>query len=148
VPSFVYVVLALIGGAGLATQAAVNARLSLATGHPVTAATISFGIGFAFLLIGLFAFRVPVPAASALASMPIWGWVGGALGATYVALAILVVPKIGTAAAVALVVAGQMAASLALDHVGAFGLAEHGINIWRIVGALLLTAGVVLIRAY
>jgi len=141
-----YIALALVAGACLATQVAVNARLSMATAHPITAAAISFGIGFVCLLVGAIAFRAPAPTASSLAAMPIWGWVGGALGATYVALAILTLPQLGTAAVVALVVAGQMAASLLLDQFGAFGLPEHGLNFWRILGAILLTAGVVLIR--
>lgn len=147
-PTAFYILLALVGGACLATQAALNARLSLATAHPLTAAAISFGVGLACLLAALLAFRPPAPTASALSAMPIWAWAGGALGAIYVAFAILTVPKLGTAAVVAFVVAGQMAASLLLDHYGAFGLAEHGINLWRVLGAILLTAGVVLIRAY
>lgn len=147
-PAYVYIVLALVGGACLATQSAVNARLSIATAHPITAAAVSFGVGFLCLLVGIFAFRAPAPAAAALAAMPTWAWMGGILGAVYVALAILTVPKLGIATVVACIVAGQMVASLLLDHFGAFGLAEHGINIWRILGAILLTAGVVLIRAY
>lgn len=147
-PPYVYIVLALVGGACLATQSAVNARLSLAAAHPVTAAAISFGIGFLCLIVGTLVFRAPVPAAAALEAMPKWGWIGGLLGAVYVALAILAVPKLGTAAVVACIVAGQMFASLLLDHFGAFGLPEHGINLWRILGAVLLTAGVVLIRVH
>lgn len=147
-PALVYIALALVGGACLATQSAVNARLSIATAHPITAAAISFGVGFLCLMVGVLAFRAPIPATDALAAMPKWGWIGGMLGAVYVALAILTVPRLGTAAVVACVVAGQMVASLLLDHFGAFGLAEHGVNVWRVLGAVLLTAGVVLIRLH
>ena len=144
----IYIVLALVAGAALAVQAAINARLSLATGHPLTAGVISFAVGLLCLLAGVVVLRIRIPAMNALGALPAWAWAGGVLGAVYIALAILVVPKLGTAALVAFVVAGQMAASLALDHFGAFGLAEQSINLWRILCALLLTAGVVLIITF
>ena len=144
----VYVVLALVAGAALAVQAAINGRLSQATGNAVTAGVISFGVGLACLLAGMVVLRIRIPAASTLGALPVWVWCGGAFGAVYVALAILAVPKLGTAALIAFLVAGQMAASLALDHFGAFGLAEQSINVWRVLGAVLLTAGVVLIRTF
>jgi len=35
-----------------------------------------------------------------------------------------------------------------LDHVGGFGLAAHGITLWRVVGAAALVVGVILIRFF
>lgn len=147
-PSVVFVVAALVAGAALAVQAAINGRLSLATGHPVTAGIISFLVGLACLLVGIVVFRIPLPRLGALGSLPVWGYAGGSLGAVYVALTILAVPRLGTAATVAFLVAGQMAASLVLDQLGVFGLPEHPINLWRVLGACLLTAGVVLMRVF
>ena len=47
-----------------------------------------------------------------------------------------------------LVVAGQMLVSLAFDHFGLLGVEEKPVNIPRILGALLVAAGVVLIRRF
>jgi bacterial/archaeal transporter family-2 protein len=47
---------------------------------------------------------------------------------------------------VALVIAGQLASSLLFDHLGWFGLPVHALDLRRALGALLLAAGVVLIR--
>jgi bacterial/archaeal transporter family-2 protein len=47
---------------------------------------------------------------------------------------------------VALLVAGQMLASLAFDHYGMLGLAQRPADVTRIIGAVLLVAGVVMIR--
>ncbi len=58
------------------------------------------------------------------------------------------IPKLGAATLVALVVAGQMLTSLALAHLGAFALQEQALTVWRACGALLLIAGVVLIRVF
>jgi bacterial/archaeal transporter family-2 protein len=46
----------------------------------------------------------------------------------------------------ALVIAGQVLAAVTLDHFGAFGLTPHPIGAARLAGAVLLIAGVVLIR--
>ena len=39
-----------------------------------------------------------------------------------------------------------MLASVAFDHCGALGLSEHPLDMPRLIGAVLLVAGVVLIR--
>jgi bacterial/archaeal transporter family-2 protein len=44
------------------------------------------------------------------------------------------------------VIAGQVLAAVTLDHFGAFGLTPHPIGAARLAGAVLLIAGVVLIR--
>ena len=41
---------------------------------------------------------------------------------------------------------GQVLAAVTLDHFGAFGLTPHPISTARLAGAVLLIAGVVLIR--
>ena len=59
---------------------------------------------------------------------------------------IVLLPSLGATTLIALVVAGQMAAAITLDHFGAFGLVQHPISISRLVGAALLIAGVILIK--
>jgi len=61
-------------------------------------------------------------------------------------LAILLLPRLGTAALIALFVLGQMIASLAFDQFGWFGAPKHPVDALRVLGAVLLVAGVVLIR--
>jgi transporter family-2 protein len=67
-------------------------------------------------------------------------------GAIFIALGILLVPKIGAATFIALLVAGQMLASVAFDHFGLLGLAQRPVDLPRIIGVALLIAGVLLIR--
>ena len=59
---------------------------------------------------------------------------------------ILLVPKLGAATFIALLVAGQMLASVTLDHFGWIGLAQRPLDLPRAMGVLLLIGGVVLIR--
>ena len=72
-------------------------------------------------------------------------WLGGLLGATYVAVAALLARGLVRPRSLALIVGGQLLMSLVLDHYGWVGFETHAINGWRVVGALLLIAGVVLI---
>jgi transporter family-2 protein len=55
-------------------------------------------------------------------------------------------PKIGVASLITIGIAGQIAMALLLDHLGALGLAREPINFGRIAGALLVIAGVVLVK--
>lgn len=78
--------------------------------------------------------------------IPLWAWSGGLFGAIFIGLALLVVPQLGAAAIIALLVAGQMLASLAIDHFGLLGLVQRCVDLPRLLGVMLLIGGVVLIR--
>lgn len=68
-------------------------------------------------------------------------WSGGLFGAIYIAISIVLVPRIGTMSFVALLVAGQMLCFLIFDHYGLFGVPEHPIDMGRMLRAVLLVAG-------
>jgi bacterial/archaeal transporter family-2 protein len=55
-------------------------------------------------------------------------------------------PSLGAATLIALVVAGQMLTTITFDHFGLFGLTPHPVSLSRLAGAALLIAGVILIR--
>lgn len=136
----------LVGGVFLSSQAPINAALARSLGDPLLAACISFGVGFLVLAI-ISAFRGALPSGSAIASAPWWSWLGGFLGAFYVAVVIWGVPQIGVVSTVAALVFGQVAAALVLDAVGAFGLPVQAITWQRLVAAGLILGGLVLSRA-
>ena len=73
-------------------------------------------------------------------------WIGGLYGATSVAVAAYAAPRIGLVSLITIGVAGQIAMALWLDHWGALGLPREPINLGRILGALLVVAGVVIVR--
>lgn len=140
------ILVAILVGVVLPVQSGVNAQLRIGVGHPLLAAFISFAVG-AIALLGLnLALRVPLPAAGAAARLPWWQWTGGLLGATYIFLAIYLAPRVGAAALVASIVAGQMVTSLLLDHFGLVGYPQQPLTATRAVGALLVIGGVLLIQ--
>ena len=143
-----FILMALVAGISVPTQAGINAQLGLWTKSPVIAATISFAVGTVTLVIYTFATRIPLPAVATIGSHPWWVWIGGALGAFFVTATIILVPKLGATTMVTTVLAGQMVASLALDHFGWLGYPLHPISLGRIAGVVLVCAGVWLIKSF
>ena len=145
---WVYVVFALAAGAMLPFQAGINAELSGWLGSPVRAALVSFLVGtLALLALTLVAFR-GWPGAAKLADAPWWVWLGGFLGAFYVAGSIVVAPKLGAVTLLAMVLAGQALASLVVDHFGWVGFDERPLTPGRLAGIALLAVGVALVRIF
>lgn len=136
---------AVLIGAVLPLQGLVNARLGTHIGGPVAAAFVSFLVGTAMLGLYLLATRTPVTLQGSL-KLPPWIWAGGVFGALYVACFTLLVPRIGAAAMICLAVLGQVSASLLLDQFGVLQ-APKPVDGLRLLGALLVLAGVVLVVA-
>lgn len=145
---FLYLFLALGAGLLMPVQAGVNAQLSEHVGGSLTAALISFVIGTTALLAVSFLLRLPMPGIAAAASIPLWKWCGGFLGALFVTATIFLAPKLGAVTLLALLVSGQMVASLILDHFGWLGYPIHSVSMPRVMGVLFLLAGVILIQKF
>ncbi len=135
-----WLIVALLAGAVLPVQAAVNARLGDALGGPLWGAFVSFCVGTVALGLVLAARR----SAPTLAGVPAWAWFGGLLGAFYVAGVTSAVPRLGGAVLVGLVVAGQIAAALAVDASGLLPV-QRAVGWQGLAGALLIVAGVVVV---
>lgn len=138
--------LALAAGVSVVVQQVLNANLRGALNSAVWSGFMSYFIGVLCMVALAVALREPVPSAVVAARIPWWAWSGGLFGAIFIGLAIILVPQLGAATFLALLVTGQMLASIALDHFGLFGLVQRSVDLPRLIGVLLLIAGVVLIR--
>ena len=145
---YVLILLALLAGFVIPTQAGINAQLSLWTRSPVLASTISFAVGTVVLVVYSLIARIPLPPLATAGVQPWWVWIGGALGAYFVAATIFIAPKLGATTMVALLLAGQMVASLTLDHFGILGYPVHPASIGRIIGIVMIAGGVILVRIF
>jgi transporter family-2 protein len=139
-------VLAFAAGVSFVFQQAVNSNLRMEIGSPWWAGFVSYLAGTVVMLGVAFALREPLPMAVTVARSHAMSWTGGVFGAIYIAISILLVPRLGAATVIALLVAGQMIGSLAFDHFGLFGLPVHHITAPRALGAGLLLAGAILVR--
>ncbi|MEL1265376.1 DMT family transporter [Pseudoxanthomonas putridarboris] len=135
--------LAFFIGILLPLQALINASLGRQTFGPLFASLASFTVGTLVLLVWWLAAR-PVFVPAALAKVPWWAWTGGVIGALFVASATLLVPRLGAAALICLVVAGQLIGSVMLDHFGVLH-ARQPVDATRIAGLLLVVAGALLV---
>jgi transporter family-2 protein len=133
-------------GVSFVMQQAVNADLRASIGSAAWAGFVSYLGGTVCMLVLAMVLRDAVPAIADIHRSHWWAWTGGFFGAVYIAISIFLVPRLGAAFFVALLVAGQMLGSVAFDHFGALGLPEHPLDIHRLIGAVLLIAGVVLVR--
>jgi len=138
-------VIAVVIGAGLSVQVGLNSQVRHHLGEPALAALGNFLVGTVAILIYLVLMRVNWPTTGALRAVPPVNWLGGLFGAAYVAASALLAPRLGSAPLLALLIGGQLLMSLLLDHYGWIGFTAHEVNTWRVVGAVLLVAGVVLI---
>jgi transporter family-2 protein len=143
-----YVILALVGGAGVVVQVGVNSALRRYAGQPVWATLVSFIVGTGTIAVAFLATRQPWPGRALFVGAPWWIWVGGLLGASYVFSSVIAGPRLGAAAYLACVIVGQLLASILIDHFGWVGFPVHSASPGRIIGALLLLAGVGLVLRY
>lgn len=144
-PALLPTLLVLLAGGMIALQAPTNALLGKAGGSPVLAALISFAVGTA-ALVAVWLATGRRPDSGSLAGLPWYAWIGGVYGAIYVGVAAYAAPRIGLASLITIGIAGQIAMALWLDHIGALGLPREPISLIRVGGALLVAAGVLLVR--
>lgn len=144
-----FILLALIAGLTIPTQAGINAQLSAQWARsPILAATVSFFVGTVGLMVYVLLTRIPLPPIADLGRSPWWLWCGGLLGAFFVSATIFLAPKLGATTMTALILAGQMSAALYLDHFGFLGYPEHAVSPGRIAGVLLIAGGVAMVRIF
>ena len=143
-----YLLFGFLAGAMLPIQFGINAQLAAWVESPLRATLVSFAVGTAALFVVMLAAYRDWPAAERIGGAPWWVWAGGLLGAFYVLGSVVSAPRLGAATLVAVILAGQAFASLAVDHFGWVGFEENPITPGRIAGIALVAVGVVLVRVF
>jgi bacterial/archaeal transporter family-2 protein len=138
--------LAVTAGLSFVFQQAVNANLRGEIASVWWAGFVSYLGGALVMILLSLLLREPFPSGELLRKTQWLSWTGGIFGAAYIAISILLLPRLGAATLIALIVAGQMMGSLAFDHFGLLGVPVHPANSLRLMGAALLILGVVLVR--
>lgn len=145
--TYLFILFAFIAGIVLPVQASINAQLKNYVGTPLIASTISFLVGLLALLIGTL-IHGTWNLGKNLTSAPWWIWTGGLLGAFYVLATIVLIPRLGAATTVACVLAGQVVVSIIIDHFGLLQVTINQISIPRLIGAVLIIVGVILVQKF
>jgi transporter family-2 protein len=136
--------LAVVVGAGLTLQIGMNAVLGRTLGSPLWGAVVNFCVGLVALVACVLLFGVRMTPGS-VAHVPGWAWFAGLLGAAYVAAATLLGPRLGAMVLLVLMLAGQLAAALLVDHFGVMGFPRSEVTPVRLLGAALVVVGALLV---
>ncbi|MEW6644214.1 MAG: DMT family transporter [Pseudomonadota bacterium] len=144
--NIVFYLLVVGAGVSVTLQQVLNTNLRAELGSPWWAGFVSYLVGTVTMLAVVIASGQPWLSASMVTRTSWISWTGGIFGAIFIGTAIVMVPRLGAATVLALIVVGQMIGSLAFDHFGILGVPQHSASPVRLAGAALLVLGVVLIR--
>ncbi|QSN64201.1 MULTISPECIES: DMT family transporter [unclassified Caballeronia] len=138
----------IVGGVLQAAGAPINGELKAALVNPWLASSVSFLL-VTFLAIALFCIQpTPLPTLDALRGMKWWAPLGGIVGAVAVFAGLTLVQKVGVGTLNGLTICANLVASVAIDHFGWIGVAEHPLSGLRALGTVLMIAGVALVMRF
>ncbi len=137
-----YIALVVFAGCVVALQPPINAALSRTVGL-LESGLVSFAIGTGFLAVTVLlmgrgnVFRV--------VETPVWQWAGGVLGAFMVVSTTLAAPRIGVLTTLVAMIFGNLLMAAVIDHNGWFGLNAIPFDWRRMLGLVLVLAGIALV---
>jgi transporter family-2 protein len=141
---FGFVIVAVFIGTLMPLQAGLNAELTRTLKHPFLGAFLSLSIG-AILVSILVLLNGGLQELKRLPETPPHLFLGGILGALFVGSSLFLIPRMGATAMVGAFITGQLLGSVLIDHYGFLGLTPHPLNFSRLIGVLLLFAGLLLV---
>jgi transporter family-2 protein len=142
------VLIMVVAGFFISIQGPINARLRLAVDSPVLSAAISFLSGGLVLLciMGTGAFGGTGTGLRGMQSAPLWAYLGGVLGISFVLGSIVAVPRVGVVVVICAAILGQMVGSYLADTLGWFGVDKVPFDPVRLAGIGLMVLGVLLVQ--
>jgi transporter family-2 protein len=142
---FIALIFAVVAGACISIQAAANASLRTHLNDVRWATFFSICGTIITAVVVMLAIRPAAPSAAAMRAAPWWNWIGGPLGALIVLSGAALAPRLGAAAFIAAVVAGQLASSILMDHFAWMNLPHQPISLSRGIGVAFVFVGVLLV---
>lgn len=141
-----FLIIALAMGLLMPFQTAANSRLRQVVGPAYVSTLVSFSVStLALLLVSLLAGIPIVPSGQMLAATPWWSWFVGLVAVVTITIAIHLFKEIGQLQAMIIPMFSQLIFSLLIDHFGWFGAQVMPLGGKRIIGALLLILGIVMV---
>ncbi len=133
-------------GAMSAAQQAINGRLGVLLHNSAKAAFVSFFIGFLAIFIVSLVVDRRLPRRNELKNAKVWNGIGGFLGAMFVFATVLAVPQIGAGLTIMMGLIGQILGSMLVQQFGWWRSSRYRIQIWQIIGVLVMLVGIVFIK--
>ncbi len=141
-----FYLLPVFAGIAITAQSGINSQLRAGLQHPVMAAFISFIVGTVALALILVFSREALPELSQYSRVKWYQYSGGLLGAFVVTITLIAVSQIGAANMFVLIIAGQLAMAVIMDHFGILGVRENPINFQKLIGIVLVVCGAYIVN--
>lgn len=137
--------LALSAGAAIAVQAGMNARLGVELGSTMLGTGIAFAVACLVSLLVVAVQQVGMPSVARLQAVPAYLWSGGILSAFGVGMFYFLIPRMGVGPMMSFALTGQIVLAVIASHFGWFEQPVKPVNATRLLGLLVLIAGISLI---
>ncbi len=134
--------LPLFAGAGTGFQQAVNGKVRTVSGSALSATFVNFLVG-ALVLGILFVLALPFTGGPVAWPDTWWLWVGGAVGAFFIAIQVTTVTIIGVLGLGVSLVTGQLMGSVILDAIAPVETSD--LHVATVLGAMVTLAGSVMV---
>jgi bacterial/archaeal transporter family-2 protein len=132
-------------GALQALGAVMSAQLRISLANSWLALTVLFTLN-AFFFAGLFAVSPrPLPTIEGINAMPWRAPLAGLTGAVAVFAGLALIDKLGAGPVNGLIITANLLASLAIDQFGLMNMPLRALNVWRIIGGVLMAVGIILV---
>ena len=141
--TLLYAIIMLLVGIGIPVFAALNGGLATRLQNPMLASSVALLAAIAVIVTAQL-LTEGLPRFTFDRSIPLWFYFGGVFVAIYILGMTFVAPRFGVGNAVAFVLLGQLISMALIDHFAWFGAAQHAVTPQRLVGLLLMAAGVFL----
>ncbi len=135
----------LLAGAGIPLIGVLNSGVARSVGNPFAATAVMFAVAAAVAL----ALTLPLyghPSVAQLGSAPLVSYGAGLLIGFYGLSATIIIPRFGAASFIAFILIAQLLSSAAVDQFGLFGMVRRPIDISRLVGLVVIVAGIAIME--
>lgn len=131
-------------------QTAINSALRYKVDSFLYAAFISFTVGTIILLILAMIINRGIKLLFYTDSLQLrpWHFIGGLLGAIYIATNIILMPHLGVTLTLMTAILGQILMGLCIDHFGIMGLPRYPIDQRRVIAVMMIISGIALLKFF
>ncbi|MCU4675383.1 DMT family transporter [Catenovulum sp. 2E275] len=140
-----FALLAIFSGACIAIQAAMNAELGVALNSSLKATCYAFltsSLLVGLLLLGL---NQPLPN-DVISKVPWYSWFSFVFSVVGVGSLYYLIPKMGVANLMSYALTGQVILAMIISHYGLFSSPIKMVNISKLIGAMFMIFGIMLIN--
>jgi transporter family-2 protein len=141
-PVLLVIIVGLLGGIAVGAQAPILNMISQRLGSMESVFIVHFG---GAVLSGLILLAQRGGALAQWQTLPWFTLLAGAFGLVVVSAINFTIPRLGATTTTALIVAGQLVIGVLIDHFGILNVTVRPLDLGRIVGIIVLFAGVYLL---